>query len=293
MFKKISVLQITSEVQKEVRDLIKRTSTLFEEFRFAPPSSQEKSRMGFSPNGFDNQYVSMLGDDMLLCVSSQGKTVSKFEVQLEMERIKSAMLEREPSTVFNKNTDKVIKEDATTTVTARAPLTEPKHSNILIRPDGMVIVEGSGKSAEDVISMVRKVLGSFPAFPVEISGDVNVMLKKWVTHDGLKGDIFTLGSKATILSGEGMEYKTKGEDLSNDDNAQTILKDPESIVTSVEVEYDGVIGLTLTDKLTFEGLKFDKDLVPQNEEDLYAGMLIVSKELTKMIDNVLLRLEEA
>lgn len=289
MFRKLSVLQITPEVQNEVRALITKSAPLFEEYRFAPPSSQEKSRMGFAPNASDKNYVSMIGDNILLRTTSQGKTVSKFEVTMEVARIKAKMLEDNPAVVFNKNTDKIIKEDATMAVITRAPLTEPKHSHILIRPCGMVLVEGSGKAMEDVVSLVRKVLGSFPAFPIEVDECSNTMLKSWTKKDGLKGDIFTLGAKATIISGEGMEYKTKGEELDNDEYAQRILKDSYSTVTSVEVEYDGIIDVTITENLTFEGIKIDKGVV-ENEEDAYAEMLVLSKEITKMVDDVVGRL---
>ncbi|CAM0061152.1 exonuclease recombination-associated [Vibrio phage K406] len=289
MFKKITALQITPEIQNEVRTLITKSETVFEGYRFAPPSAQEKSRMGFSPNPTDKKYVSMLGDNILLTVTSQGKSVSPFAIKQDMELIKAAMLKENPTTTFNKNSLKIIKEDATASVTARALLTEPKVSHILIRPNGMVLVEGKGKAMEDVVSMVRKVLGSFPAFPVEVDECPSRMLKEWTKHEGLKRDIFTLGSQAVILSGEGMEYKTKGESLDNDANAQSILKDDNSMVTSVEVEYDGVIGVTITDELIFEGIKIDKGMI-ENEEDVYSEMFKTSSELIKMIDDVFGRL---
>jgi DNA recombination-dependent growth factor C len=289
MFKKMSILQITPEQVKTIIELLEQSEVVFKEYRFAPPTSQEKSRMGFSPNLTDMQYVSKIGDNILLTVTSQGRTISKFEVEQEMEKIKAKMIEDNPAVIFSKNTLKVIKEDATISVMARAPLTEPKHSHILIRPNGIVMVEGSGAAMEATISLVRKVLGTFPAFPVEVNENPAYMLKEWTKYDGLKGDIFTLGSKATILSGDGIEYKTKGESLDNDDNAQRIIKDPASLVTSVEVNYDGIIDVTITENLTFEGIKIDKGVI-ENEEDQYSEMLKVSSELIKMVDDVVGRL---
>ncbi|AUR91632.1 putative exonuclease [Vibrio phage 1.161.O._10N.261.48.C5] len=287
LFAKFSIYELEKDRIQDVLSAIKKNSEVFQQYKFNPPSATEKERMGFSETLLGGGYVGELPEGLLLRITQQGKSINRNEVK-DVSLAKELLWMEENKTDFvQKNIKKILLEDSEALVIQKTYPNEEVHGHILLRKDGKVLVEGKGNASERLISLVRKALGSFPALPVQVVSDVNSMLKGWV-KSGLNGDIFTLGSKATLLSELGTEYVTKGEDISQDPNAMAILKSDDSTVTKVETCFDGVIQVTITDALTFEGVKVDKDLTA-GEEDA-AMLFITSKEINKMVDDTLGRL---
>lgn len=290
MFKKFTTLQVEKSEIAGLMSVIRKNEEVFESYKFAPPSATEKERAGFSPTILDGKYVSDLQGDILIKVTQQGKSINKNEIKDLAFANEIVWMEENKEDSVPKNVKKAIYEDAELLVIQKTYPKEAVHGYVLIRKDGLVLVEGKGNAAEKLVSLVRKAIGSFPAFPVQVDKDVNDMLKGWV-KTGLNGDVFTLGAKATLMSEQGTEYNTKGEDISQDPHAMAILKSDQSTVTKVEVEYDGIIDVTITDELTFEGIKIDKDLTANEESDV-GGIMVMHKEINKMVDDVLGRLKE-
>ena len=287
LFAKFSIYELEKDRIQDVLSAIKNNEAVFQQYKFNTPSATEKERMGFSETLLGGGYVGELPEGLILRITQQGKSINRNEVK-DVSLAKELLWMEENKTDFvPKNIKKMLLEDAEALVIQKTYPNEEVHGHILLRKDGKVLVEGKGNAAEKLISLVRKALGSFPALPVQVVSDVNGMLKGWV-KSGLNGDIFTLGSKATLLSELGTEYVTKGEDISQDPNAMSILKSDDSTVTKVETCFDGIIQVTITDELTFEGIKVDKDLTA-GEEDA-AMLFITSKEVNKMVDDVLGRL---
>ncbi|AGH32260.1 exonuclease recombination-associated [Vibrio phage 11895-B1] len=288
MFKKFSVYEIPEDKLQEVLLSVANNLEVFAAYRFVSPSTSEKSRIGFSPTKIDNSYVSTVNGNLILSVTTQGKAINKNEVNdLTDQKVAQWLEENEAEETPNKVV-KILREDSEMKVVASTYPKEAVHHSIIIRKDGKVLVEGKGKAAEDVLSLIRKALGSFPAFPINVEGDVNDMLKDWVK----KGvdDLLTLGNKAVLVAEDGSEYKVKSNDMFHDKNTGTILADNNSVVTSVEVEYDGIITVTVTDELTFEAIKVNKELYADEETDA-AAIIIQVNEFNKLVDNVLNRLE--
>lgn len=290
MFKKFTTLQVEKSEIAGLMSVIRKNEEVFESYEFVPPSATEKERAGFSPTIIDGKYVSNLQGDILIKVTQQGKPINKNEIKDLAFANELIWMEENKEDSVPKKVKKALYEDAELLVIQKTYPKEAVHGYVLIRKDGLVLVEGKGAAAEKLVSLVRKAIGSFPAFPVQVDKDVNEMLKGWV-KTGLNGDVFTLGAKATLLSEQGTEYNTKGEDISHDPHAMSILKSDLSTVTKVEVEYDGIIDVTVTDELTFESIKIDKDLTANEESDV-GGIMVMHKEINKMVDDVLGRLKE-
>ncbi len=289
MFKKFTILQLAEEVTPAILKLVRENEEVFSEYKFAPPTKAEKSRMGFSTVPLDGKFVSEYEGNLILKVTSQGKSINPNEVK-DLVKVASAtwMTENNKDSV-PKNVKKALQEDAELDVIKRTYPKEATHGYVIIRKDGKVLVDGKGKHCEDIVSLIRKCVGTLPATPYQPTGDINDLLKDWVVT-GLTGDIFTLGAKATILSEQGTEYKTKGDDISQDPNALNILKTDNSMVTSLEVNYDGIMDLTFTDIFSVEGIKFSKDLL-EDSESAAASLIITFAEIEKVVDILAERLD--
>ena len=180
-------------------------------------------------------------------------------------------------------TDKLLFEDAEAYVVSQTYPTEPKPHYLVFRPDGKVLVNGSGRSSEDLLGLCRKALGSLPAFPFEAEGDVPVMLKDRIL-DKIK-DKFALTDEAEAIDQDGSKIKCKN-DLYDATEFINLVKDPRAVMLKVGVEYDGIITTVLTDELVFEKVKYLKDLVETCEDDK-AALILQLNETVKMVNETL------
>lgn len=292
MFKKFSTLAINPTVASEIFQLIQANANVLADYRFAPPSASEKSRMGFSFTGIGNEeYVSKLGDDLVIKVTSQGKTINKNEVKDVHTKKRQVWMNENQNELIPKKTNEILLEDSLIKVMASTFPNEAKHSYMVIRKDGLVFVEGTGKGMEDVVSLLRKAVGTFPAFPYIPEGsDLSGMLKDWVRDD--INDTIGLGQAAILLSapidgGSGVEYKTKGN-IGSDPKALSILKDDLAVATQVAVTFDGIMDVTVSDEMIFSAIKFSSE-VTSDAEDLGAGLLLMMTKINRLVNTVIER----
>ncbi len=287
MFKKFTILEIQEGVRSEVLKSIKENASVFADYKFAPPTASEKSRMGFSTTGFgEEEYVSDVDGNLLLCITTQSKSLNPNKVASIREDKRQKYMAEENKDSVPKAKDKEFKEEAETLVLATTFPLKEKHHNVVIRKDGKVFVEGTGKGMEDLVALIRKALGSFPALPFTPEGDVLSMLKEWIQKD--VNDKIALGEKAVLFAADGTEYKVKG-DLANNVKVHSILKDELAVATEVTVNYDGIVDVTINESLVFSGIKFDKELTADSEDDTVTKFILLD-EVNKMVDNVIGRL---
>ncbi|CAH9014496.1 putative recombination associated protein [Vibrio phage 501E54-1] len=296
MFKKFTTLKLNSEIAKEMYNLIQSQADVLADYRFASPSASEKSRMGFSFTGIGHdEYVSKLGDDLVIRVTSQGKSINKNEIDVLVQGKKLIWMEENQADSVPKKIEKMLQEDAEIAVIASTFPKAPTHSYMVIRKCGTVYVEGKGKAMEDVVALLRKAIGTMPVIPFVIEdGDIHGMLKSWVQQD--INDKIGLGDKATLLAaplngGDPVEYKTKGH-IGSDPRALAILKDDLSLATEVTINYDGVIETSVSEDMVFSTIKFSNDLTSE-AEDLGAGLLLQLTEINKLVNEVIVRAQKA
>ncbi|CAH9014548.1 putative recombination associated protein [Vibrio phage 424E50-1] len=296
MFKKFTTLKLNSEIAKEMYTLIQSQADVLADYRFAAPSASEKSRMGFSFTGIGHEeYVSKLGEDLVIRVTSQGKSINKNEIDTLVQGNKLLWMEENSTDSVPKKIEKMFQEDAEIAVIASTFPKAPTHSYMVIRKCGTVYVEGKGKAMEDVVALLRKAIGTMPVIPFVIEdGDIHGMLKSWVQQD--INDKIGLGDKATLLAaplngGDPVEYKTKGH-IGSDPRALAILKDDLSLATEVTINYDGVIETSVSEDMVFSTIKFSNDLTSE-AEDLGAGLLLQLTEINKLVNEVIVRAQKA
>lgn len=247
--------------------------------KFHECGAQDFSRAGFSLTA-QEEFVSTLSGMTVMKYTTQQKKPKKSEITKRVSAMVAAY-----ELEFGVPPSKSVVSDMTENVKLELlPLTfadEPKHHTLFIH-DGKLYVEGAYKQAEDITAHLRKVLGTLPIFPLEVSKTVSEEVTRFVGAS--ISDKLTLKDKCTLLTQEDRKISV-AKSLYHSE-AQDLVEQGAS-VTRVEMEFDGVMKFTLKEDLSFSGIKFYDDLTSEVEEgDEVGSMIIKLREVIKAVDEV-------
>ena len=283
LFAKFSIFEIEQDRIQDVLTAIKNNVAVFEQYKFKPCKGTEKSKIGFTVTDFTEEYVTEMNGNVILKVLTQGKTVNKHEIEAYHAVKQLSWMEENKEDHVPSKVDKVLYEDAEAYVMSNTFPQAPKVHYVVFRPDGKVLVNGSGKAAEDTLGVMRKALGSLPVFPFTPEADVPAMLKDRVL-DKLN-DKFSLTNEAEAIDQDGSILKCKN-DLYEATEFLELVKDPRATVQKVGVEWDGVVTTVLTEDLVFEKVKYLKELI-EDCEDNKAALILQLNETIRMVNATL------
>lgn len=251
-----------------------------EQNKFKRCGAHDSRRFGFSPclNGL---YVDAQKGYTLINVTEQIKVPEPLAVEdLVVAKVVQFKLDND-NVEPNKKTKDVFKFEA---VEELLPATYPKkekHFKVMILDSGLILTEATGKKAEEILGLIRKVLGSLPAVPFETETPIGDLLDKLISTQ--KDDKFELLSKATLIDQLGQQVSLSKESLYNS-IAQDLLKE-DAYTTSVELFYDGAVSFNLKDNFTLSGVKFS-DVVEAEDDDLGTEFLQLN-EVIKVIEYII------
>lgn len=305
MFSKVVCYTIKPEKVNEIRQAILTAENTFEKFKFTQCTASQKKSVGFVPTPL-GQYVDQNNGDIFLTFCMQKKCPNKWDVTETITRKvknwQNSLVEqatdsgateeelRELDLEPNKKLMKEFKQEAEAEVLQeRTYPQEPKTQQIIIKQNGVVIVEGNFNMAEEALNLTRKVLGSFPAVPREFDGSVGDLLDSFVRDE--VNDIITLGNKALFVTQEERKVQVSGESVYGSE-AQDFIKEDGMMTTAVEIVRDGMIICLMRDSMVFDSIKFSDDLTEGfEEEDKIGTFLVCVSELEKLVEDIFGRLK--
>ena len=296
-------------VQEILSNLL--TEEVLAQNAFVPCGNYDSRRLGFSLN-LDDTFASDQKVGTLLKITEQLKKPEAYAVDSRL-KLREAQHKADTGQSVKKAELSKWKAEITESLLPETHPKEPKTFSLLIRKDGLVLVEGTSKLAEDMISLVRKALGSFPATAIETNvpvGDLLDFLVKPVDpNQTLKArqeetlvkipedDKFSLGQKVSIVTGEERKMNLTAGDVYGSELADLVVEG--SYVTKLELTRDGAVMFTLKDDLTLAGVKFSNDIFDdgnteaEDDEKAKASTdeLLMLEELCLVVDDILGRLE--
>ena len=283
-----TIYTFTEDSNFKTEDMFK--SETFESFKFNSLSIQDtdRRRLGFVPNTVSGEYldkVSVKGNSFhVVTIMEQKKSPEKYLID-NLVNAKKAQYIAETDKLPEKSAVKEWKDEATDVVLRMTPPKQPKEYVVAVRDDGLIFVEAKGKLVEDLTALVRKVVGTFPVVPFEPETVVTDFMDSFV-QGGVK-DIFTLGEKATLVDEDGLVHAISKGSLYESDAADYVKNG--MYVTSLAMNYDGVVDFNLKDDFVLEGIKFDKEMF--EEEGSEAGTFLLKlEELNKVVNELVKRL---
>ncbi|AUR86272.1 putative exonuclease [Vibrio phage 1.084.O._10N.261.49.F5] len=283
-----TIYKFTEDSDFNVKTMFQAEQFASFKFNALTTADTDRRRMGFVVNTISGEYldeVQVKGNTFhIVTIREQKKSPEKYLIDAQVADKKAQYL-LETDKLPEKSLVKEWKDEATDVVLRITIPKQPKDYIVAVRDDGVIFVEAKGKMVEDLTALIRKTIGTFPVIPFETDTPVTDFMDNMVS-DGVK-DVFTLGNKATLVDEEGINHQLSKGSL-YDSDAEDYVKNG-MFVTSLALNYDGVVDFTLKDDFVLEGIKFDKDAFEEEDNSEAGTFLLQLDELNKVVNELISR----
>jgi recombination associated protein RdgC len=264
--------------------------------RFRPCGPLETGVQGWHPPlGADSEQLSFVGNGcFLLCLRREEKILPASVVN-EVLADKVQQLEQEEARDVGRKERKQLKDEVFLDLLPRA-FTRSSLTYAYVDPQKrwIVVDAASPKKAEDLVSLLRKSLGSLPARPLLVKQAPPEVMTRWLEGGDLPAG-FEIADQCELrdLDEEGGIVRCRRQDLFGDE-IQAHLKAGKKAV-QLAVDWEERVSLILTDQPAIKRLKFSDELIEEAADtagdDSYAlfdaDFTLMSMELRKLVDKVL------
>ncbi|MDP2100300.1 MAG: recombination-associated protein RdgC [Methylobacter sp.] len=291
-FKNLSIFRLTEEFTLAPADL----ELKLEQMAFRPCGSHEEFTFGWtSPIGKSSEQLVHSANGFLMVCGKKEERVLPASVVNEMMQEKIAETEEQQGRKLSKKERTEIKDELIFELLPRA-FTFSNKTYAYIDPKGgwLIIDSASAKKAEDLLSNLRKTLGSLPAVPLNtIEKPVKVMTE-WLVNNKAPDDI-TIEDECELRAPEeeGGIIRCKRHDLSLPEikNHLDIGKE----VIKLAVNWADRLSFIIDENLAVKRLKFldlIQDQVADTDSDSEAERFdvdfsIMSLELANFVPRLL------
>jgi recombination associated protein RdgC len=266
------------------------------EHLFTPCASTEQSHFGWvnALCKHGHSTVHSANGNFLICARKEEKILPAPVVK-DMIEAKVAQLEVEQARSATKKEREQFKEDIIFELLPRAfSRVTDTHAYINAEHNLIVVNSGSRGKAEDLLALLRKVIGTLPVTSVSPETAPDELMTDWLNEKSI-GDNFTLGMEAEFhaLGDDGAVVRVKNQDLDSDE-IKTHL-DADKYVVKLALEWDEAMSVILCDDLAIKRLKFFDVLQEQNDDidnddvlaKLDADFALMAGEINRLINDLL------
>jgi recombination associated protein RdgC len=291
-FKNLYFFAFTRPFELSEQDLEKHLA----EHLFTPCASTEQSHFGWvnALGKHGHSTVHAANGNLLICARKEEKILPAPVIK-DMIEAKVVQLEAEQSRSATKKEKEQFKEDIIFELLPRA-FSRVTDTHAYINPAHNIIVVNSSSraKAEDILALLRKVLGTLPVTSISPESAPDEVMTDWLTDKNL-GDNFQLGMEAEFnaLGDDGAVVRVKNQDLTSDEIKSHL--DADKYVVKLALEWDDALSFILCDDLAIKRLKFFDVLQEQNDDidkddvlaKLDADFALMAGEINRFIDDLL------
>lgn len=254
---------------------------MLEQKLFRECGANDMSTNGFHPTMTGELVIDLLGGNKMLCFATQQKKPAKGEIKKGVD-LRTTQHIAEFGVPPEKEEIAAMKEEVIWELLPKTGVDEVKLASVLITSE-FVYVEGNYKKAEVITDVLRDCLGSLPITLIDTANDVSDTLTRFVGEQ--VSDKFTLMDKCQLVTAEDRKIGV-AKDLY--DSEAVDLVEAGAKVKSVQLEYDGIMSLTVKDNLSLSGIKIYPALTSEfDEEEIVPKLEKQMTELDKMFKELL------
>ncbi len=264
--------------------------------RFRPCGPLETGVMGWhAPLGGDSRQLSFVGNGCFLVCQRREEKILPASVVNEVLADKVQKIEQEEARDVGRKERKQLKDEVFLDLLPRA-FTRSSLTYAYVDPQKkwILVDAASPKKAEDLVSLLRKSLGSLPARPLAVKQAPPEVMTRWLEGEGLPpGFEITDQCELRDLEEEGGIVRCRRQDLFSDE-IQAHLKAGKKAV-QLAVDWEERVSLMLTDQPAMKRLRFADELIEEaadtagdDDHALFdADFTLMSMELRKLVDKMI------
>ena len=262
-FKNLQVYRFTRPLEQDA-DALERN---LEEFKFKPCGSQDISKLGwiFPMGKAGSMYTHTASKQILICLKKEEKMLPAGVIKDQLnERVEA--IELEQGRAVKKKEKDSLKEEIVMQLLPRAfSRTTQTFAWIDPESDILYVDASSTRKAEELISLLRKTLGSLPVVPIQLKNQADVVMTDWLTEGNIPAN-FALEDEAELrsaLEGGGI-IRCKQQDLLSEEIKNHLASD--KFVTKLALNWADSISFIIGEEFAIKRLKFSDVLQEQNED---------------------------
>lgn len=262
-FKNLQIYRFTRPLEQDA-DALERN---LEEFKFKPCGSQDVSKLGwvFPMGKSGSMYTHLAAKQILICLKKEEKMLPAGVIKDQLnERVEA--IELEQGRALKKKEKDSLKEEIVMQLLPRA-FSRTSQTFAWIDPEAdMLYVDASStRKAEELISLLRKTLGSLPVVPIQLKNQADVIMTDWLTEGNIPAN-FALEDEAELcsaLEGGGI-IRCKQQDLLSDEIKNHLSAD--KFVTKLALCWADSISFIIGEEFALKRIKFADVIQEQNED---------------------------
>jgi recombination associated protein RdgC len=290
IFKNAQVFTFTKSFALTANELSEHINTQ----KFTPLMSTEFSHFGFvSPIKGGSSLVHESSGNLLFCTRKEEKILpAPYVKDLVDERVEE--LEQTQPFSATKKQRAEIKDDVELELLPRAFTRKVDVYAYINAENNTIIIDTASRTkAEDVLSLLRKAIGTLPVKGIETKVEPSEVMTSWVS--GLfdfnsaahtLGSRFTFGSEAHF-AGIGDDSATavvRNQDMGGEE--VEVHLNAEQYITKLGLEYSNTMSFMLHDDLSIKRIRFEgifEDSYNDDTEKFDGEFLLMAGELNNMI----------
>ncbi len=290
-FRNLTLFRFSKNVAKSLKSLEQNLA----ERRLRPCGPVELATEGFvSPYGRGEEtLLHQVGKYTLVTAAREDKLLPNSVVLEELNARLKKIADKQGRPVGSKER-KRLKDEVVTDLLPRAFTRLSKRNAYLDTENGWFVVDtASRKAAEACTSLIRDVLGSFPASPLVADESPRALMTDWLGGGGLPAEL-ALGDTCELRDSAdgGAAVKCRRQDLESDEIREHLKSGKQ--VFQLGLVFDGRLEFSLDEDLVVRRLRF-LDVVQEELGDteadsavaeLDARFALMTLELGRLLDRM-------
>ncbi|GAB5498363.1 MAG: recombination-associated protein RdgC [Pseudohongiellaceae bacterium] len=258
-FKNLRLYRLTKDFSLTAEQLAEQLA----QFQFQPCSSYEKSRIGWvSPLPDTDPEVEPplahgVGEYILICAQAQDRLLPASVVREYTEEKVAELEQRQARKIYRKE-KREIAEDMEAQLLPQAFTRNQQIYAYLAPKAGLLVVNAaSAPRAEELVSLLRDSLGSFPVALPESKRSPSDVMTHWL-RDQKASDKFALDEDCELfnpMDGSNV-IRCKGQDLASDEIVAHLEAGKQ--VKSLGVSWNNLLSCNIGDDLVVKRLRFEE-----------------------------------
>ena len=290
-FRNLTLFRFSKNVAKSLKSLEGK----LDERRLRPCGPVELATEGFmSPYGRgEDALVHHVGKFALLTAAREDKLLPNSVVSEELAARLKKIADKQGRPVGSRER-KRLKDEVVTDLLPRAFTRVSKRNAYMDTENGWLVVDtASRKAAEACTSLIRDVLGTFPASPLVADESPRALMTDWLARGKLPAEL-ALGDTCELRDSAdgGAAVKSRRQDLESDEIREHLNSGKQ--VFQLGLVYDGRLEFSLDEDLVVRRLRF-LDVVQEELGDaeadsavaeLDARFALMTLELGRLFDRM-------